>query len=72
MELLQQFYNNKALRLEVEKFLQDTVRQNALDKLFKGQDATAAAEAKKVVDKAFSSLREMFEPIKRNNKKSSR
>jgi hypothetical protein len=69
---LQLFYNNKPELNAVKQFLLDTVDKNALSMLYKGEDAKPSAEARKVVELAFSELREMFEPIKNNNNLTSR
>ena len=55
-EILLQFYNNKPEFDAVHSFLTDTVKKLALEHLFEGKDseAKACAQAKQVVDKAFS------------------
>ena len=53
----------------VHDFFDETLKGHALDKLFKGEEAKDVAEAKKVVDIAFSKLREMFEEKIINPKK---
>lgn len=72
MNQLQLFYENHALRDAVQEFLLSYVRQDAVDTLFAGKDATGHKAANDVLGKAFSRLREEFEPKKITNVTSSR
>jgi len=65
-EILKQFYDNKPMLSEVKSFMEEMVKEHALSELFKGHDAKPSAEAKVVVELAFSRLKELYEPkIKR-------
>ncbi len=71
-EALRQFYSNKIELEAVKEYLLQTLNKVALEKLFKGEDAKPVAEARFVVETAFSNLKEMYEPKRKasNNSKS--
>ncbi len=62
-DILRQFYVNEMQRETVKEFLLTTLNEVALDKLFKGEDASAVKLAKEVVETAFSNLKEKYEII---------
>lgn len=67
MDALKLFYDNTIQREAVQFFLEETLKEIALNKLFKGEDASHVALAKSVVDEAFIKLSEMYEPLEEVN-----
>jgi len=57
---LKDFYLDKSLRSEVQDYLINFLKEEALRKLFDKEDVSAVAEAKEIVDKAFENLDVMF------------
>ncbi len=59
---LKDFYLNEAMRNDVKTYLIDFLKVQAIDKTFKREDTSAVAEAKEILDKAFSDLDILFAP----------
>jgi hypothetical protein len=59
---LKGFYLNEAMRNDVKTYLIDFLKVQAIDKTFKREDTSAVAEAKEILDKAFSDLDILFAP----------
>lgn len=64
METLFTFYNNEVEREAVRAFLMENLRELAVIRAFSGKEVTGIAEAKTVIDAAFSRLEEKFKPKK--------
>lgn len=64
-ELLKQFHDNHAMRDEVKKFFEMTLKERALTELMNSHDATYLAKSLKAVDDMFISMAEVFEPKKK-------
>jgi hypothetical protein len=72
MDLLQQFYVNEPVRTAVMNYLDQVVREMAVDALFTGKDAKGIAEARSVILEAHKRLRTKYEPQKEIIKTNSR
>ena len=59
-DLLQQFQNDKFLRDELINFLHNFIDNQALTKLYKKEDVSAVAEARELIDSAFSELENQY------------
>lgn len=59
---LKDFYLNEAMRNDVKTYLIDFLKVQAIEKTFKREDTSAVAEAKEILDKAFSDLDILFAP----------
>lgn len=57
---LQDFWMNKAIKNEVQEYLINFLKEEALRKLFDKEDVSAVAEAKEIIDKAFENLDVLF------------
>ena len=57
---LKDFYLDKSIRSEVQDYLINFLKEEALRKLFDKEDVSAVAEAKEMIDKAFENLDVMF------------
>ena len=68
MSSLQDFYLNEGMREEVRTYLQQFLEEKALEKVFAKEDTMAMAEAREVIDGAFSNLEVLF-PKKEEPKK---
>lgn len=64
MDQLQLFYENKAMSGAVQAYFSEVLRETAADYALEGKDTKGFAETKKVLDKAFSLLKENYEPKK--------
>lgn len=60
--LLKDFYLNEAMRNEVQTYLMDFLKVQAIEKAFAKEDVSGIADAKQVLDKAFSNLEILFAP----------
>lgn len=58
--MLKKFYLDEKMREEVRDYLQQFLEEMALDKVFAKEDTMAMAEAKEVIDEAFSNLEVLF------------
>jgi len=56
MNLLKQFYTNKAEREEVKDFLMNTLAEITVEKAFAGEDVKGVKEAVEAIDEAFNKL----------------
>ena len=59
---LQDFYMNEVLRGEVRTYLIDFLKVQAIEKTFNRESTAHIAEAKEVLEKAFSNLEVLFAP----------
>jgi hypothetical protein len=59
---LKDLWSDKALLRDLNNYLQEYLKDAAIEKVFLRQDTTAIAEAKEVIDGAFSQLDTLFEP----------
>lgn len=60
MNPLQQFQNDKFTRDEVINFIHNFIDNQALTKLYKKEDVSAVAEARELIDSAFSELENQY------------
>lgn len=59
---LRDFYDDHQTRNEVQEFLIHSLGEHAKDLAFKGESTVGIGHAKNAIEKAFSTLRDMFEP----------
>lgn len=59
---LKDFYLNEVMRNDVHTYLIDFLKVQAIDKAFAKEDVSGIADAKEVLDKAFSNLEILFTP----------
>lgn len=59
---LKDFFLNEVMRNDVKIYLIDYLKTQAIEKAFAKEDINGIAEAKEVLDKAFSNLEILFEP----------
>ena len=57
---LKDFYLNEVMRNDVHTYLLDFLKVQAIERAFAKEDTSAVAEAKEVLDKAFSELDILF------------
>lgn len=66
MKSLQEFYNDKETKDNVHTYLIEFLHEMAVKELFENQaedyDAYAISQAKRVIDKAFQNLDDLFSP----------
>lgn len=60
--LLKDFYLNEAMRNEVQTYLLDYLKTQAIEKAFAREDISGIADAKECLDKAFLDLEIIFTP----------
>ena len=60
MDLLNEFQNNEYTREAVKKFFYEELDKKILDMAFKGEDVTAVAQAKLVIEDSFLELEERY------------
>jgi len=63
-KILQQFYAVEAMRVTLEEFMIDTLKQMAVEKTFEGENVTGIKEARELVTKMFDRLDELYGKIK--------
>lgn len=63
MNHLVTFYNNKGERESVKLFLNEVLKEIAVEMAFEGKSVVGIPEAKKCVDKAFDKLDELYGKI---------
>ncbi|HDO20096.1 MAG TPA: hypothetical protein ENG81_01035 [Candidatus Bathyarchaeota archaeon] len=61
MKSLREFYNNKDQKENVYNYLIDELQKEAVIRVFLKEDTTGIADAKIVIDKAFSNLDTLFD-----------
>lgn len=61
---LKDFYLNEVMRNDVHAYLVDCLKAQAIKKAFDRQDTSSVAEAKEMIDTAFSDLEILFTPKK--------
>ncbi len=59
---LKDFYLNETMRNDVHTYLLDFLKAQAIEKTFNRENTEHIAEAKEVLDKAFSNLEILFTP----------
>lgn len=59
---LKDFYLNEVMRNDVQAYLIDFLKLQAIEKAFAKEDINGIADAKEVLDKAFSNLEVIFAP----------
>lgn len=57
---LKRFNDDQATKEEVRNFIYEVINQEALDKMYKGEDVSHIKDAKELIDKAFDTLEEMY------------
>lgn len=62
MKSLQEFWNDKDTKNNVQEYLINYLKEEAVRKLFDKEDVSAVAEAKEMIDKAFTNMDLLFEP----------
>ena len=60
MKSLLSFYNDKDTKENVYNYLVDYLEKEAVKRVFDREDVSAIADAKEVIDKAFSNLEVLF------------
>jgi len=55
-QLLNQFYNDEHLREELLAYLHDFIDEEALKRVYAKEDVSAVADARLLIDSAFSNL----------------
>lgn len=58
---LQSFYNDHDTRDNVHAYLVEFLEQEAIKKVFAKEDVSVVAEAKEMIDKAFTNMELLFE-----------
>lgn len=61
MKSLLEFYQDTETRNNVQNYLIDYLKEEALRKLFDKEDVSAVAEAKEMIDKAFENMDVIFQ-----------
>jgi len=59
---LREFYADRAMQEAWTTFIVEVLKEEIIKKAFRGEDVKAIAEARKILEKAFSSLYDVFEP----------
>lgn len=62
MNPLLTFYKDSAMREAVKSFMISELEGMAIDRTFNKEDVVGIAEAKELIDKTFSKLKEIYEP----------
>jgi len=60
MELLKRFYEDEHTREAVEEFFNKELEKLALEKIFSGQEISGIKDAKKVIERSFVELKELY------------
>lgn len=63
-QLLKQFYEQEGLRETVRAFMQEQLKQLAVERVMDKQSVAGIYEANKVIDKTFAALDELYGIIK--------
>jgi hypothetical protein len=61
-ELLNQFYNDEQTRNELIEFIHNFIDQEAISRVYNREDVSAVADARELIDLAFSELQNIYEP----------
>lgn len=56
MDNIQSFAINRGLREDVQKYLNDFLKQKVIERAFMGHDVKDIAEARRVIDEAFAQI----------------
>lgn len=67
-DYLKHFYNQEHVREAVRVFLHATVDEELLDAAYQGKDVAGYKEAKEVIERMFSNLRNLYAEEKSNTK----
>lgn len=59
-QLLQRFQTDEHLRNEVIAFIDNFIQQEAVKRVFERKDVSAVADAKELIDNAFSELENLY------------
>lgn len=59
---LQDFFNNKGMKDNVQAYLIEFLKQEAIKKVFEREETSGVSEAKELIDKAFENLEVLFSP----------
>lgn len=70
--LLKNFYKDKHTREAVHAFLLDMLNQEAVERVLSRKEVSGLADAKEVITKAFSTLKDTYEPKPEKKVQSSR
>lgn len=62
MSALKQFFEDKQAQKEWSEFIMATLNEEALDRVYKGKDTAALAEARNIIAKSFKKLAELYTP----------
>jgi hypothetical protein len=65
LQILKAFFEDKAAQLAWSEFILNELNEEALRRVYKGQDTTAIKEAHDIVSKSFKKLNELFTPQKK-------
>jgi hypothetical protein len=57
---LQRFYADESTREEVKQFLIECVKGYGVDRMLAREDVSGVADAKKIIEEAFSKLKETY------------
>lgn len=69
---LERFYRDESLREDVKEFLVEYLGEYTVKRAFAREDVSGVADARAVIDEAFSKLRELYEPAPVGKASSSR
>jgi hypothetical protein len=61
-QLLNQFYNDEHLREELLAYLHNFIDEEALKRVYAKEDVSAVADARSLIDSAFSNLEDEYAP----------
>jgi hypothetical protein len=70
-DLLNRFYNDEHTRNELIDFLNDFIDSEGLRRMYNREDVSAVADAKELIERAFSELENLYAPKQRTPKKES-
>lgn len=59
-QLLNQFYNDEHTRNELIEFIHDFIDQEAISRVYNKEDVSAVADARQLIDLAFSELQNLY------------
>lgn len=62
MDVLRKFNNDVATKDEFKAFVMSVINQEALEKMYKGENVSHIKDAKELLDKAFVTLEKLYEP----------
>ncbi len=72
MDILNQFYNEETKREAVKTFLIERLKEMAIETVFDKKATAGIYEARKVIDRAFERLEELYKPKSKIINESSR